>query len=431
MFYYFDHISGKPVLQKLRLKARITDQFATTTVTSQVTNPLSMPQEASFIFLIPDNALISNLTMTVDNVVYVANSLLDQTTDQTSCLEAKKDKNSAIVLSIDNLSRKNEVQITTHLQGFQTLTYDLTYEEYILKKNGTYSHSLKIASEVFVELVEAAVRIKRSPSIAQITTANPACQKVFFGKTKMIASATTNSSPHCPIHKTGPDGTTHLDLSVQYTGTENGTHDLVTDGSYFVHFFSSETLKTFPKHLVCITDVSKDLGGNQFQQMQDTLTRIINILTDVDTFQLIFFNSGLSVWPNYYTSLAGTESNKQVAIDFVRHLNAVRGGRGDIYKMLRTAIEAASRGNLKPNTKRIILFLTDGSLVTATEKMRILKSDWRANNGNRIPIHGLAFGNDPDLDIIEMVSKQSQGKAMRLEKIIFFFVIWANWVNFL
>jgi hypothetical protein len=416
VLYKFDPVSGKPLLQELRLNAKIANQFATTAVTSQVTNPSPLPQDASFIFLIPDNALISNLTMTVDNVVYVANSPLDQTTDQTNCLEAKKDKNSAIVLSVDKVSQKNEVQITTHLQGFQTLTFNLTYEEYILKKNETYSHSLKIASQLFVELVEAAVLIKQSSSIriAQITTANPACQNIILGVTKTRARVTTKSSLHCPILNFGADGRIHLDLSVQYTLTDNGTHDLVTDGIFFAHFLSSESLKTFPKHLVCITDVSKDLGGNQFQQMQDTLIRIINILTDVDTFQLIFFNSGLSVWPNLYTSLAGTESNKQNAIAFVRRLNAGRGGR-DIYKMLRTAIEAASRGNLKPNTKQMVLFLTDGSLVTATEKLIILKSDWRANNGNRIPIHGLAFGNDPDLDIIEMVTKQSQGKAMRLE----------------
>jgi hypothetical protein len=402
------------VLQELRLKARIDNQFATTEVTCRVTNPLSMPQEASFTFMIPDNALVSNLTMTVKDVVYVAKPQV-RTTGQTAFLSAKRDNSSAILLSVDKVSRQNKVKILTHLQGFQTVTFSLAYEEYIFKKNGTYSHSLKIASEVYVELVEAVVIVIQHKVIAQISTAHRACEVIYISLRKTRASATTKSSIRCPMHNIGSDGRINLDLSMQYTLTGNGTYDLVTDESYFAHFLSPESLTIFKKHVVFIIDVSMDLGGKQYQQMKDTLKTIINSLTDVDTFQLITFNNRVTnTWPNLYTSLAGTESNKQNAIALVRGLNVGRGGN-KIITMLLAAIVAASHGNREPNTKKMIFFLTDGPPVTATEKLTILKNDWRANYPNRIPIHGLAFGDNPDLKIIEMVTQRNHGKAIRLE----------------
>jgi hypothetical protein len=400
------------VLQELKLKARIVDQFANTEVTSKMYNPSPMPQEASFTFLIPDNALVSNLTMTVDNVVYVAKPQ-HNTTAQTSFLAAKGKNSSAILLSLDKVTGQNEVKILAYLQGFQTVTFSLTYEEYIFKKNGTYSHSLNIASEVSVELVEAVVMVIQHKVIAQIKTANRACEVVIISPKKTKASATTKSSPRCPIQTIGSDRRINLDLSVQYTLTGNGTIDLVTDGSYFAHFFSPETLTTFPKHVVCITDVSMDLGGKNFQQMQDTLIRIFNSLTDDDTFQLITFNNReTNKWPNHNSSIAGTESNKQNAIVFVRRLNVGRGGR-NINQMLLAGIEAASHGNLNPNTKQMIFYLTDGSPITANEKLRILKNVWRANYQHQFPIHAFAFGSNPDLDIIELMTLQNQGKIIR------------------
>jgi hypothetical protein len=404
------------VLQELRHFAKIVNQFAITTVTSQATNPSPMPQEASISFLIPDNALISNLTMTIDDVFYVAKPQ-NKATAQTAFLSAKDDNCSAILLSVDKVSGQNEVKILTHLQSFQTVTFNFTYEEYIFKKNGTYRHSLKIASEVYVELVESVFFIQQPPSIriAQITTANHACQEIILGRKQTKAKATIKSSTHCPLLNIGPDLRIHLDLSLQYTLTDNGTHDLVTDESYFAHFLIPESLTIFKKHVVFIIDVSMDLGGKQYQQMQDTLKTIINSLTDVDTFQLITFNNRVTnTWPNLNTSLGGTESNKQNAIAFVRRLNVGRGGN-KIITMLLAAIVAASHGSREPNTKKMIFFLTDRSSITATEKLTILKNDWRANYPNRIPIHGLAFGNNPDLKIIEMVTQRNHGKAIRLE----------------
>ncbi len=411
------------MLQELRLNAKIVNQFATTAVSGRVTNPSPMPQEASFTFRIPDNALVSNLTMTVDDVVHVATPQ-NQTAAQTSFLAAKGDNSSAILVSVDRHSRKNKVKVTTHLQGFQTVTFTLTYEEYIFKKNGRYSHSLKMASEVSVEMVEADVFITQSNvkriKIAQISTPNRACQNIIMGPTKTRAKATTKSSPRCPIHKIGADGRFHLDLSVQYTLADNGTHDLATDGSYFVHFLSPESLTIFPKHIVCIADVTMDQGGNQLQQMQDALIRIINMLTDVDKFQLITYNgdNGTNTWPNRTTSIVGSESDKQDAIEFVRSLRVGRGRRS-IDQMLLAAIRAASLGNLRANTKKMIFFLTEGSPVTATDKSRILNIVLRENRQNRFPIHGIAFGSDPDLEIIELVIPQNYGKAIRLK---FFFL---------
>jgi hypothetical protein len=105
------------------------------------------------------------------------------------------------------------------------------------------------------------------------------------------------------------DGRIDQHFSVDYTfDDENSTNELQTDHSFFAYFLSAESLTTFPKHIVCVIDVSGSMKGERIQQMQDYVAVIIESLTDEDTFQLITFNDKIVHWPiSQSSSIMGTK----------------------------------------------------------------------------------------------------------------------------
>ncbi len=405
-------------MERFNYTTRILSQYATTTVDSVMRNPSPMPQEVSFTFLISDDALITNLSMTVNDVEHVA-KLKEKVRAQKMFDIAREGNNSAILLSV-NFTRRNEVKLATNIKAFQNVGFKLAYEEYIPRKNGSYSHNLKVVSEVAVDKMESVVIVKQNKLIRNILLSDVGCKTFgsFIGPKKLGATITTKSSLHCQLQNIGTDGRIYQNFSVQYILEESNPFDVAADNSYFAYFFTPEVLTTFPKHVVCVIDISGSMWGDRLQQTQDTLVRIIDSLNENDRFNLITFSSQVYYWPPSKSSLAGKESNKKDAIEYVRGLRA--WGMTNINDALLAGIEVLNRekkrAHSKQNTKQFIYFLTDGGATEGvTDTLQILANVKSVNYDNRFPIHGLAFGSGSDFDLIQKVSQENQGKAVRYE----------------
>ncbi len=405
------------MLESFNFTTRIKNQYATTVVISQMSNPSPVSQEASFLFLIPDDALITNMTMTLNDKEHVA-KLKEKLRAQNIFEKAKEENRSAILLSVD-FTRRNEVKMATNLQAFQKVGFSLSYEEYIPMRNGTYSHTLKMVSEVSVEEIVALFIIsKQEKIITDISVPNLGCKKntTYITPKKKAASANITSSLYCQSQNTGADGRIYQNFSIQYAFKDKSTYQLVSDKSYFAYFFGPDLLTTFPKSIALVIDVSGSMRGERLQQLQDNLIAIIDSLSENDRFLLITFHSKIAYWPTSASFCAATNAIKKDAIAYVHKLRA--NGMTNINDALLAGIEALNRekksGRLKPNTKQFIYFLTDGGATEGvTDNGQILANVWSVNKKNRFPVHGLAFGSDADFDLIEQVSQQTQGKAVR------------------
>ncbi len=381
-----------------------------------MSNPSPLPQEASFTFLIPDDALITNLTMIVNDVEHVA-KLKHKGNAQKAFVKASVRNSSATLLSVD-FTLRNEVRLATNLQGYQDVTFNFIYEEYIPLRNGTYSHNLKVVSKVSVREIESKVNIlKQNKNIIKVSTSNQGCQtfEPKIGGQKKAASAIIKSSPFCQKQNIGTDGRIYQSFSVQYTLEDNVPYELARDDSYFAYFFSPGPLTTFRKQIVCVIDISDSMNWrNRIGQMQDTLIAIIDSLTDNDTFYLITFHHDIFHWPKNKSSCAGTNSNKKDAIEYVRGLKA--DGSTNINDALLAGIKAASQAKERagPNTKQFIYFLTDGQATEGVQhNLTILANVQTANSKYRFPIHGLAYGDEADSNLVKKVAQENQGKAVR------------------
>ncbi len=71
---------------------------------------------------------------------------------------------------------------------------------------------------------------------------------------------------------------------------------------YFVHFFAPQNLKSLPKHIVFVLDISGSMEGEKIQQMKDAMVTILDDLNEDDHFNIITFSSEVENWNSKSTT---------------------------------------------------------------------------------------------------------------------------------
>ena len=130
-------------------------------------------------------------------------------------------------------------------------------------------------------------------------------------------------------------------------------------------------------------------------------------------------------WPTYGFYEIATQVNEQTnkttlfpAIDFVQRNLETRGGATDINEALKFALKVAKKvkkNDISPETEQLIVFLTDGNATYGvTDRDEIKENVKKANKDLRIPIYGIAFGEEADFDLIKDISDESGGFVRKI-----------------
>lgn len=67
------------------------------------------------------------------------------------------------------------------------------------------------------------------------------------------------------------------------------------DEGYFVHFYSPTDLKTLPKHVLFVLDISGSMGGRKIEQLREALTLILADIGKGDYFSILLFSDAVQV----------------------------------------------------------------------------------------------------------------------------------------
>ena len=86
-----------------------------------------------------------------------------------------------------------------------------------------------------------------------------------------------------------------LVLGVDIVPTKFNVEPNFQDG-YFVHFFAPQNLKSLPKHIVFVLDISGSMEGEKIQQMKDAMVTILDDLNEEDHFNIVTFSSEVENW---------------------------------------------------------------------------------------------------------------------------------------
>ncbi|XP_069689635.1 inter-alpha-trypsin inhibitor heavy chain H4-like isoform X2 [Periplaneta americana] len=413
----------KPEIYSLRVESDIRFRYARTVISSRIANPSNESQEVSFSAVLPETAFISEFLLARDS---------------------------------------NRFTVSVNVEPKKKVTFNLTYEELLSRKLGTYKHVINLDPGQIVRDLSVEVRINESADITTLNvpalrTSNEIDADSSTGATNPLVT-TEHPTPHSAVVRFVPTADQQRELAsdgikgqlvVEYdvSRTENPTQVLINDG-YFVHFFSPDDLKPLRKQVTFVLDVSGSMSGRKIEQLREAMTIILGDLNEGDLFSIILFSAAAEVWD---IALNETDMNKKMqhllldygenadnkltpsviamatsdniekAKKFVAQLE-VYGGT-NIYDGLKKALDVAELGRSTwPGRKAadeqrpepIIIFLTDGQPNTGVSDPDTIVSRVTDSNAGVSSIFSLALGSDADFGFLKKLSLRNTGFARKI-----------------
>merc|ERR1719445_1575965 len=428
-------------ITKFHVDSKIQFRYARTQVTSHIKNPGTAPNQADFTMVLPDSAFISNFSMIIRDVEYVA-QVKEKEEAKATFDEAVSLGRGAGIINKD-IRDSNIFTVTTNIEPGAKVIFKLTYEELLERNSGKYEHFINIDPKQLVDDLKVEVFINESLPISSIFVPEliQSNEIDFIGSgentiaeiEKNVDGFANNARVVFPPDKSyqqeaGAQGISGQFL-VQYDVDRQGRDSevQVIDG-YFVHYFVPDNLETMDKHAVFVLDISGSMGGEKIEQLKDSMFTVLDDMTDTDYFNIITFSSSVEHWSPSHTDsdnskpktpqvIQATEENKNLAIKHILGLQA--GGGTNINEAMLEGLKIAEGGlkseKLPGDVRPMIIFLTDGLPSSGETNNEAIKRNIKeANRDLDIPIFSIGFGRDLDFTLIKEISEQANSFSKRI-----------------
>merc|ERR1719510_2537233 len=403
-------------------------RYAITKIEAVVKNKNDFESEVFFDLYIPKSAFVSNFSMIVKGQEYVAKV---ETKEKAQDIYDNSDDISGLVQNQARSDFKDTEHITfsAKVDAYDKATFFVTYEEQLKRIDGLYNHKLNLhLKNQIVDDFKIKINITESlPLKVETLEANRETNEidedidVNIEFDQKINQAVIEYVPS--IVDQGKNGEWQFNLNYDVKRSEDGNEVQIGAGK-FVHYYSPDNLPTLTKHIIFVLDVSGSMSGRKIQQTKDAMLMIFENLNEEDSFDMVTFSHHANI---YEWAVTQNDSNcqsddqirltKDCLIDEVREfifgLNA--GGGTNINDAMLSGVEMAK--NISNSEKFIdvkqtmIIFMTDGQGTMAGYQV---KDNIREANTGKIPIFGLALGNDADFDLIKDISDESGAFAQRI-----------------
>merc|ERR1719228_2122964 len=428
-------------ITKFHVDSKIQFRYARTQVTSHIKNPGTAPNQADFTMVLPDSAFISNFSMIIRDVEYVA-QVKEKEEAKATFHEAVSLGRGAGIINKD-IRDSNIFTVTTDIEPGAKVIFKLTYEELLERNSGKYEHFINIDPKQLVDDLKVEVFINESLPISSIFVPEliQSNEIDFIGSGEnTIAEVEKNVDGFANNARVvfAPDKSYQQEAGgqgisgqflVQYDVDRQGRDSevQVIDG-YFVHYFVPDNLETMDKHAVFVLDISGSMGGEKIEQLKDSMFTVLDDMTDTDYFNIITFSSSVEHWSPSHTDsdnsepktpqvIQATEENKNLAIKHILGLQA--GGGTNINEAMLEGLKIAEGGlkseKLPGDVRPMIIFLTDGLPSSGETNNEAIKRNIKeANRDLDFPIFSIGFGRDLDFTLIKEISEQANSFSKRI-----------------
>ncbi|XP_069141687.1 inter-alpha-trypsin inhibitor heavy chain H4-like [Argopecten irradians] len=412
----------RPRIYYLHVKSDVRYRFATTVVTSKVANSDLTAHESTFDVTLPNEAFISNFTLTVGKEVYVGNVTTKEEAKQVYERDRSQGKSAAHISVKPRETNTFNIQINVAAE--QKVTFELHYQEFLQRKLSAYNHVIYIKPGEPVADLSIEVDINESRNITNLRIP-PIKSDLFTIKDQKDADAAiTITRPSAdrahilfrPTLKTQVElgGSTGLDVQfkVKYDIDRDfdGGDLLMVDG-YFVHYFAPSGLPPKPKDVVFILDISGSMGGRKMVQMIEAMNTILSQIQPDDRLNIITFSSGVYSWETSEKLVPANATNIKRATSYVN--NTYAGGGTNIDGALRKGVTLL--GDRTDDTRApVLIFLTDGQPSVGQTNPDLILKDVHTFNNESIPIFALAFGRGADYNFIKRLAAQNNGFGRKI-----------------
>ncbi|XP_006917737.1 inter-alpha-trypsin inhibitor heavy chain H1 [Pteropus alecto] len=407
------------IIRSLKVNCKVTSRFAHYVITSQVVNSGNEAKQVAFDVEIPKTAFISDFAITANGKAFIGD-IKDKVTAWKQYRKAAiSGENAGLVRASGRTMEQFTIHVTVSPQS--KVMFRLTYEEVLKRRLKQYDIVIKVKPRQLVHHFEIDVDIFEPQGISKLDAqtsflpkelATQLIKKSFSGKEgHVLFRPTVGQQQSCPTCSTTlMDG----DFKVTYDVSRERLCDLLVANNHFAHFFAPQNLTNLNKNVVFVIDISASMEGQKVKQTKEALLKILGDLRPGDYFDLVLFGSDVQSWKG--SLVQASAANVQSAKNFVRHFSLA--GATNLNGGLLRGIEILNKAQRSipglTDHAPILIMLTDGEPTEGvTDRSQILKNIRNAIGG-RFPLYNLGFGHNVDLNFLEVMSMENNGRVQRI-----------------
>ncbi|XP_036187834.1 inter-alpha-trypsin inhibitor heavy chain H4-like isoform X2 [Myotis myotis] len=406
-------------IYSLTVDSRVSSRFAHTVITSRVVNRADSIQEATFQMELPKKAFITNFSMIIDGVTYPGNIKQKDAAQQQYSAAVARGESAGLVKATGR--KMEQFQVSVSVAPAAKVTFELVYEELLMRRLGVYELLLKVQPQQLVKHLQMDIHIFEPQGISFLET-----ESTFM--TNELADALTVSQNQTKAHirfkptlsqQQKPAGQQDTvvdgDFIIRYdvNRTLSGGSIQIENG-YFVHYFAPEGLSTIPKNVIFVIDTSGSMMGKKIQQTREALIKILEDLRPEDHFNLISFSSEASQWKPLL--VPASTQNVEEAKKYANSIQA-RGGTNINNAMLMAVqlLDTATREEQLPlGSVSLLLLLTDGDPTVGETNPKKIQKNVKEAIGGQYSLFCLGFGFDVSYAFLEKLALDNGGLARRI-----------------
>jgi Ca-activated chloride channel family protein len=386
----------------------IQDQIAVTHVDQTFTNNTSSRVESTFIFPLPEGAVITELIYWFNGQQYMASLREKKEAQQAYDNQVRKYVDPALLQDLGgNLFKLNIAPIN----AMSDVRFEITYAEILPYEFGavTYRFPLKTTglSPSPLDRVSVSVDATTARSFKSFTSPS-------HGNT--AANAITQISPSEYRVSFGDEHfTPDRDLVLKFETRREGIDlNIVTyspspadsfgvDSFYALWATPPDSIRepSTPRDIVFTADISSSMEGKRIEQLKEALTAFLEALTPNDRFNIVIFSTNAVA---YRADLVGASAEEIAsARKFVEGLGAV--GLTNIDEALARSL-AMSYGD---TTANILVFMTDGLPTWGELDLKRIADSAGARNRSHVRLFPFGIGDDISKPLLAELAARNGG----------------------
>ncbi len=390
-------------IKELSVQVKLTDQVARTQVSQSFVNTGSVPMEVCFVFPLPYDGAIDQLTLLIDGKEHPAKLLAASEARRLYEEIVRKNRDPALLEWIGTGMFKTSV-FPVPAGAERTVT--LRYSQLCRKDQGLTDFLFPLSTARYtshpIEKLDLQVAIESNSEIKNVYSPTHAVEvKRPDNKHATASLSVTNQVPSSDfrlLYDVGPHAVGASVLSYRRDANDDGYFLLLTSPE-----IKAADERGPPKTVIMVVDRSGSMSGEKINQAKGALKFVLNNLRAGDLFNIVAYDGQVESFQPEVQKL--DDQTRASALGFVDGLFA--GGSTNIDAALRTAL-AQLKDSSRPN---YVIFLTDG-LPTAgeTNEGRIVAAA-KANNAVRARLFAFGVGYDVNSRLLDTLVRENFGQS--------------------
>jgi len=388
-------------IKSLEVNAKLVDQVARVQVSQSFVNTGSRQMEVAFVFPLPYDGAIDQLTLLVDGKEFPAKLLDAKEARQQYEAIVRKNQDPALLEWMGTGMFKTSVfpvppgaerkvtlrysQLCRKLDGLTDFLFPLSTAKYTSHPVEEVKISLALESQADIKNVYSpthTVEIKRPD--------NKHANLTYTAKNEVPTS----------------DFRLLYDVGKGQVGTSVISYRPKSDEEGYLLLLTSPEIKPAnderPKKTVLfVLDRSGSMSGEKIDQAKNALKFVMNNLREGDTFNIIAYDSEVETWKPELQKY--DDATRKAALGFVEGIYA--GGSTNINAALTKALEQL-KDKSRPN---FVLFLTDGLPTVGETNEQKISANAKQQNNVRARVFVFGVGYDLNARLLDKLARENFG----------------------